>query len=76
MKLTIDPLALPEIKLISAPRFGDLRGHFAETYVRRDFVAGSTPSIDSNACGAADPGGRQDRPAGTLPRGGTPAGGA
>ena len=39
MKLTIRPLALPEIKLISAPRFGDQRGHFAETYVRGDFAA-------------------------------------
>jgi dTDP-4-dehydrorhamnose 3,5-epimerase len=39
MKLTIRPLALPEIKLISAPRFGDQRGYFAETYVRRDFAA-------------------------------------
>ena len=39
MKLTIRPLALPEIKLISAPRFGDQRGYFAETYVRDDFAA-------------------------------------
>jgi len=39
MKLTVRPLALPEIKLISAPRFGDARGYFAETYVRRDFAA-------------------------------------
>jgi dTDP-4-dehydrorhamnose 3,5-epimerase len=39
MKLSIRPLALPEIKLISAPRFGDARGYFAETYVKRDFTA-------------------------------------
>ena len=39
MKLSIRPLALPEIKLISAPRFGDQRGYFAETYVRGDFAA-------------------------------------
>ena len=39
MKLSIRPLALPEIKLISAPRFRDPRGYFAETYVRRDFAA-------------------------------------
>jgi dTDP-4-dehydrorhamnose 3,5-epimerase len=39
MKLSIRPLPLPEIKLISAPRFGDTRGYFAETYVKRDFAA-------------------------------------
>jgi dTDP-4-dehydrorhamnose 3,5-epimerase len=39
MKLSIRPLALPEIKLIGAPRFGDQRGYFAETYVKRDFAA-------------------------------------
>jgi dTDP-4-dehydrorhamnose 3,5-epimerase len=39
MKLAMRPLALPEIKLISAPRFADPRGYFAETYVRRDFAA-------------------------------------
>jgi dTDP-4-dehydrorhamnose 3,5-epimerase len=39
MKLSIRSLTLPEIKLISAPRFRDQRGHFAETYVRRDFAA-------------------------------------
>ena len=39
MKLSIRPLALPEIKLISAPRFRDQRGYFAETYVRGDFAA-------------------------------------
>ena len=39
MKLNIRSLALPEIKFISAPRFGDARGYFAETYVRRDFAA-------------------------------------
>jgi dTDP-4-dehydrorhamnose 3,5-epimerase len=43
MKLTIRPLALPEIKLISAPRFRDQRGYFAETYVRRDFAAAGIP---------------------------------
>jgi dTDP-4-dehydrorhamnose 3,5-epimerase len=39
MKLSIRPLALPEIKVIGAPRFRDPRGYFAETYVRGDFVA-------------------------------------
>ena len=46
MKLSIRPLALPEIKLIGAPRFGDERGYFAETYVKRDFAAaGITPEF-------------------------------
>ena len=44
MKLSIRPLALPEIKLISAPRFGDQRGYFAETYVRGDFAAAGITS--------------------------------
>ena len=39
MKLSIRPLALPEVKLIGAPRFADPRGYFTETYVRRDFAA-------------------------------------
>jgi dTDP-4-dehydrorhamnose 3,5-epimerase len=43
MKLSIRPLALPEIKLISAPRFRDQRGYFAETYARRDFAAAGIP---------------------------------
>src|SRR5437660_151558 len=43
MKLSIRPLALPEIKLISAPRFRDPRGYFAETYVRCDFAAAGIP---------------------------------
>src|SRR5215469_3597162 len=38
MKIIIHPLTLPEVKLISAPRFGDPRGYFAETYVRGDFA--------------------------------------
>src|SRR5215470_16865943 len=43
MKLTVRPLALPEIKLISGPRFGDARGYFAETYVKGDFAAAGIP---------------------------------
>jgi dTDP-4-dehydrorhamnose 3,5-epimerase len=39
MKLAIRPLALPEVKLVSAGRATDRRGYFAETYVRRDFAA-------------------------------------
>lgn len=39
MRLSIRPLALPEVKLVSAARMTDPRGTFAETYVRRDFAA-------------------------------------
>jgi dTDP-4-dehydrorhamnose 3,5-epimerase len=39
MRLEISPLALPEIRLIRTARIDDPRGHFAETYVRRDFAA-------------------------------------
>ncbi|MGE0063869.1 MAG: dTDP-4-dehydrorhamnose 3,5-epimerase [Xanthobacteraceae bacterium] len=39
MKLAVTALAIPDVKLISAPRFSDARGHFAETYARADFVA-------------------------------------
>jgi dTDP-4-dehydrorhamnose 3,5-epimerase len=43
MKLSIHALALPELKVIRAPRFADPRGYFAETYVQRDFVAAGIP---------------------------------
>jgi dTDP-4-dehydrorhamnose 3,5-epimerase len=43
MKLSIRALALPEVKLVSAGRVSDRRGHFAETYVRRDFAAAGIP---------------------------------
>ena len=43
MKLAIRPLALAEVKLVSAGRASDSRGYFAETYVRRDFAAAGIP---------------------------------
>jgi dTDP-4-dehydrorhamnose 3,5-epimerase len=43
MKPGIRALALPEVKLVSAARMSDRRGHFAETYVRRDFAAAGIP---------------------------------
>jgi dTDP-4-dehydrorhamnose 3,5-epimerase len=39
MKLAVTALAIPDVKLISAPRFSDARGHFTETYARADFIA-------------------------------------
>lgn len=39
MKLAVTALAIPDVKLISAPRFSDARGYFAETYARGDFAA-------------------------------------
>jgi dTDP-4-dehydrorhamnose 3,5-epimerase len=39
VNLSISPLTLLGIKLIRSARMSDVRGYFAETYVRRDFVA-------------------------------------
>jgi dTDP-4-dehydrorhamnose 3,5-epimerase len=39
MKLDVLPLSIPDSKLIRNPRTLDPRGYFAETYVRRDFLA-------------------------------------
>jgi dTDP-4-dehydrorhamnose 3,5-epimerase len=40
MKLEVQPLAIPDVKLIRTQnRFADPRGYFAETYARRDFAA-------------------------------------
>jgi dTDP-4-dehydrorhamnose 3,5-epimerase len=39
MKPDAGELALPGVKLIRATRISDMRGYFAETYVRNDFVA-------------------------------------
>ena len=39
MKLDICSLPLDGVKLIRSMRISDARGHFAETYVRSDFVA-------------------------------------
>jgi dTDP-4-dehydrorhamnose 3,5-epimerase len=38
MKLDIQSLAIPDVKLIKTTRFGDARGYFAETYARPAFV--------------------------------------
>jgi len=43
LKFEIRPLTHPDVKLIRTPRFGDQRGYFAETYVRRDFAAAGIP---------------------------------
>jgi len=39
MKLAVQSLAIPDVKLIKGDRIRDSRGYFAETYVRRDFLA-------------------------------------
>ena len=38
MKLDVLPLSLPDVKLIRTKRIVDLRGYFAEAYVRREFA--------------------------------------
>ena len=39
MKLNVELLSLPGVKLLRSMRISDARGYFAETYVRRDFAA-------------------------------------
>ena len=39
MKLDVQSLSLPGVKLVRLPRFSDPRGYFAETFVHRDFAA-------------------------------------
>jgi dTDP-4-dehydrorhamnose 3,5-epimerase-like enzyme len=39
MKIETSSLALDGLKLLHSMRIPDIRGYFAETYVRRDFVA-------------------------------------
>jgi dTDP-4-dehydrorhamnose 3,5-epimerase len=38
--MKIEPLAIPDVLLITPPRFGDARGFFSETYNAARFVAG------------------------------------
>jgi dTDP-4-dehydrorhamnose 3,5-epimerase len=38
MKLGIQSLPIPDVKLIKTERFSDSRGYFSETYVERDFA--------------------------------------
>lgn len=37
MTLDVRPLAIPDVKLLTSPRFADARGHFAETWNRKAF---------------------------------------
>jgi dTDP-4-dehydrorhamnose 3,5-epimerase len=39
MKLNVELLSLPDVKLLRSTRISDSRGYFAETYVRRDYTA-------------------------------------
>ena len=39
MKLNVESLSLPDVKLLRSTRISDSRGYFAETYVRRDYAA-------------------------------------
>ncbi len=39
MSLAVEPLALPEVLLVTPPRFADARGYFTETWTRSKFVA-------------------------------------
>lgn len=39
MRLDIQPLSIPDVKLIRISRMTDVRGYFCETYVRSNFAA-------------------------------------
>lgn len=39
MALQVESLAIPEVKLIRPPKFGDFRGFFSETYNKKQFAA-------------------------------------
>ena len=56
MKLDVLPLSLSGVRLIRAKRYLDPRGHFAETYVRRDFAAAGIDQEfvqDNQSCSSA-----------------------
>src|SRR5262245_21542620 len=38
-RLEVQPLEIPDVKLIRARRFSDARGYFCETYQQADFAA-------------------------------------
>jgi len=38
--MTVEPLAIPEVKLVTLKKFGDHRGFFVETYSRRVLAEG------------------------------------
>lgn len=44
MMIEIEPLDLPDVKLVRVKRHADSRGYFAETYVRRAFTAAGIAS--------------------------------
>jgi len=45
MGLLIEPTAIPDVKIVTPQRFGDMRGSFVETYNRQDFARVSTATF-------------------------------
>jgi dTDP-4-dehydrorhamnose 3,5-epimerase len=43
MSLTVEPLAIPDVKVIRVKKFGDARGFFSETYNRQAFADAGIP---------------------------------
>ena len=39
MSLPVEPLAIPDVLLVTPPRFADTRGYFTETYTKSKFAA-------------------------------------
>jgi dTDP-4-dehydrorhamnose 3,5-epimerase len=56
--MKIEPLSIPDVVLITPPRFGDTRGFFSETYSERKYAeAGiSQPFVQDNHSLSARPG--------------------
>ena len=42
--MKVEPLAIPEILVVTPPRFADARGHFSETYNATRFAATGIPA--------------------------------
>ncbi|MBN8904632.1 MAG: dTDP-4-dehydrorhamnose 3,5-epimerase family protein, partial [Rhodospirillales bacterium] len=37
--MNVEPLAIPDVKLVTPPKFGDSRGFFSETWNGKRFAA-------------------------------------
>lgn len=45
MSLGVEPLSIPDVKLITPRRFADSRGYFVETYTQRTFEAAGITTV-------------------------------
>jgi dTDP-4-dehydrorhamnose 3,5-epimerase len=58
MKVHVQPLSLPGVKLIAGTRISDRRGYFSECYVRSDFAAAGVANdfVQDNQSASIHPG--------------------